>query len=117
MFHPVMFLDPEASAGQDSPWERMPDFDAEYDRHEWLVGECEPGDAILHHQLTIHGGRANTSERPRRAVTVNYASDGVTYEPRPFTDERMKAIAGHVPFPRLQQGDPLSGELYPRVWP
>lgn len=117
VFHPVMFLDPEASARQETPWERPPDFDAEYDRYDWLVGECKPGDAILHHQLTVHGGPANTSTRGRRAVTVNYASAEVTWEPRPFTGARMKAIAGHVPFPRLQPGGPIESELYPRVWP
>lgn len=37
----------------------------------------EPGDALIFHALTLHGGRANRSERPRRAWVFRYAGDDV----------------------------------------
>lgn len=115
VYHPVTFLDPNSPRG-DSPYEPIPDFDADYDKHDWLVGVCEPGDAILHHSLTVHGGRGNASARFRRAVTVNYAGDQVTYEPRSVNKSRGKNLASHVKFPDLTPGGPIDSDLHPRVW-
>lgn len=118
LFTPVRFMNPEAPE-EGSPFEDPPDFAADYDRYEWLVGACEPGDAILHHARTVHGGWPNTTTGPRRAVTVNYASDRVRYEPKanPLTRSRHRDIASHVRFPKLTAGGPIDSDLHPRVWP
>ena len=65
----------------------------------------------------MHGSPGNSSDRARRAVTVNYASDGVIYEPRPFNGDRQRNIASHVSFPKLEAGGSIECDLFPRVWP
>jgi len=94
----------------------LPDFEARYDDHDWLIGEVEPGDVILHHPRTVHGSRPATDAVPRRAVTTNYVDEEVRWEPRPGHAFHNEALMGHQPFPELSAGDRIHGELFPRVW-
>jgi ectoine hydroxylase-related dioxygenase (phytanoyl-CoA dioxygenase family) len=100
-----------------SPYEPMPDIDAKYDEYDWLIGECEPGDCILHHPWVIHGSPGNTLPRIRRAVSAIYAGDDVTWVPHPGQFLDNPDLSSHVPKPDLAPGDPIECELFPRVWP
>lgn len=100
-------------SGRISDWQ--PDFDADYLEHDWLIGESEPGDALLHHPKTVHGARANSSRTPRRAVAVVYTGDDVTWDPHPADMFHNKGQTGHVTPPALGRGDPLDCDLFPRV--
>ncbi len=42
--------------------------------HEVAVATMRPGDALLFRGDLVHGGGANTTERPRRAVSLSYCS-------------------------------------------
>jgi len=97
-------------------FEPLPDFAAEYDRHDWLIGSCEPGDVLLHHPRTVHGSRANVATRRRRGLATMYTGDDVRYAPRPSSAAANSALTGHVPQPDLAPGDPIDCDLYPRVW-
>jgi ectoine hydroxylase-related dioxygenase (phytanoyl-CoA dioxygenase family) len=97
-------------------FEALPDFAAEYDRHEWLVGSCVPGDAILHHPRTVHGSPANTALTARRATTVMYTGEDVRWAPHPGAATNNVALMGHVELPDLAPGDRLDSDLFPVVW-
>ena len=46
--------------------------------------DTQPGDVVVHHARTIHGAGGNASATTRRrAISVRYAGDGVTYPPSP----------------------------------
>lgn len=95
----------------------IPDFTAEYDRHDWLVGETEPGDLILHHPRTVHGGFGNVTDNLRRAVASVYVGDKATWNPHSANMFNHESIIRLLPIPDLEPGAPLESELFPRVWP
>jgi len=97
---------------RDLPGEPFPDIEAERDRHAFLRWDCEPGDCILHHALTLHGAPGNSSsERRRRAYATRWTGDDVTYAP----------VKGQpritVETPQLVPGAPLAGPVFPQLWP
>jgi hypothetical protein len=96
--------------------EYQPDFDADYDHYEWLIGEVEPGDALLHHPKVVHGSRGNTTARFRRALTTIYTGNLVTWHPHPASMFNNAAQTGHVEIPSLEPGGPIDCDLFPRVW-
>ncbi|MBA3742631.1 phytanoyl-CoA dioxygenase family protein [Sporichthya sp.] len=97
-------------------FEPLPDFAAQYDRHDWLIGVCEPGDVLLHHPRTVHGSPPNVAIRRRRGLATMYTGDDVRYAPRATSAAANTALTGHVPRPDLAPGDPIDCELFPRVW-
>ena len=119
VYHPVGFkaIPAITDAYLDSPYVDQPDFDADYDRYDWLVGEAEPGDALLHHPMTVHGSPGNASGNFRRAVTSIYTGDKVTWNPHSANMFNNKSLTGHVEAPDLPPGGPVDCALFPRVWP
>ena len=96
--------------------EPIPDIDAEADRYEFATWTLEPGDCILHHPLTVHGAPGNlTRNQRRRAIALRYTGDDARYDPRPgtFTSYMPPPIGD----PGLAPGDPMTCEVYPRIWP
>lgn len=62
------------------------------------------GHATFHHPLTVHGSRANRSDRPRRAAVVNMVRDGVeSKSPEPLLEG----------VPVVPVGTPLGGQFFP----
>lgn len=118
VYHPIGFKQTPATtdAYRDSRFTVPPDFDAAYDRYDWLVGEAEPGDVLLHHPWTVHGSRERRTTRVRRAVANLYAGDTVTWDPHPANMFRNTDLAGHVQAPDLVAGGPIECDLFPRVW-
>jgi hypothetical protein len=119
VYHPVGFkaIPAITDAYVDSPYVDQPDFDADYDRYDWLVGEAEPGDALLHHPMTVHGSPGNTTGNFRRAVTSIYTGDKVTWNPHSANMFKNVNFAGHVRMPDLTPGGPIDCDMFPRVWP
>ena len=119
VYHPTGFkaIVEIADAYRESTFQDPPDFDAEYDTHDWLIGEAEPGDALLHHPRTVHGAPGNTTANFRRAVASIYTGDKVTWDPHPANMFNNKNLAGHVEVPGLIAGGPIDCSLFPRVWP
>ncbi len=70
--------------------------------------ELKSGEAAFHHPLLIHGSRQNRSDRPRRAVVLNAAKDGVCSQ----VDEPL--LEGT---PALGKGTPLGGQFHPVLFP
>jgi ectoine hydroxylase-related dioxygenase (phytanoyl-CoA dioxygenase family) len=93
-----------------------PDFDATYHEHEWLIGEVEPGDVVLHHPRTVHGTVPNVAAADRRAVAAFYCGDTTRWDPHPGNGFHNRELMGHEPIPDLAPGGPIDCALFPRVW-
>jgi ectoine hydroxylase-related dioxygenase (phytanoyl-CoA dioxygenase family) len=86
--------------------------------HEFLKWTLEPGDVLVHDGLTVHGAPPNaTADRRRRALAVRFVGPDVRFDPRPGTWLHDTKVRAHIPLPELAAGAPLSGELFPQVWP
>lgn len=102
----------DPNAYRNTPGTPIPDFDAERDRHRFLSWDMKAGDVLIHHSLTVHGARGNTSStQRRRAYATRWTGDDVTYDPRP---DLVPLTIAPVP---LSPGDPLDCDVFPRVWP
>jgi len=108
------FRPADFSSGQEqntAKFETIPNIDRERDRYRVVHFDCEPGDLLIHHSLTIHGSPGNSSsDRRRRAISLRYVGDDATYAvrdvgPKPIRDPGMAA------------GDRFRSALFPRVWP
>lgn len=66
--------------------------------------ELKAGEASFHHPLMVHGSFANQTERPRRAVVLNFFREGV----KSASDEPL--LAGVPPIPA---GQKMEGPLFP----
>ncbi len=89
----------------------LPDVAAERDRHDFACYELAPGDATLHHALTIHGAPGNARrDRRRRAYIQRWCGDDMRWAPRPGIQPMLRD-------PGLVPGDALPCELFPRIWP
>ena len=95
----------------DTDLPRAPDYSTLRDEVDLLGWDMEPGDVLLFGPLVCHGSAGNaSSERDRRALAFRYCGPDVVYAPRHAT---MPLLWEHG----LTPGDPLSGSLFPRVWP
>lgn len=96
----------------DDRMEDMPDIDAELDRHTLLSWDLEPGDCIFFHGLAVHGAPGNPSaSRRRRGYATRWLGEDTRYAAR--AGQISPPIDGHG----LMPGDPMTCDLFPRVWP
>lgn len=65
------------------------------------------GQMAIHHSHLVHGSRGNPSDRPRRAVVLNYFADGTR-----VVDGGQPLLAGVEPIPA---GEPVRGPHFPLV--
>lgn len=87
-----------------------PDIDAEPDRYDVRLFEVAPGDCVAFHAAVLHAATANTSPTiRRRALSVRFAGDDVTWQPRAY-------IPSVPDRPDLTPGGPIDGDQYPVVW-
>jgi ectoine hydroxylase-related dioxygenase (phytanoyl-CoA dioxygenase family) len=116
-YRPQAFDARNAGAFAASPYEPMPDIEAEPERYPLLSWRVEPGDVLIHKGLTIHGAAGNrTADHRRRALAVRYTGDDARYSTRPGTFMEMASVRAHVPAPKLDEGAPMGGALFPLVW-
>ena len=75
-----------------------------------VLAELPAGQGVFHHPLTLHGSGENRSEKPRRAIVINMALDGVR--------SNAAALEGKDThnFPILPQGRALSGPYHPLLF-
>jgi ectoine hydroxylase-related dioxygenase (phytanoyl-CoA dioxygenase family) len=95
----------------DSDFDEAPDVDAHREDHDLFCPELEPGDCLVFDAHVVHGSSSNLSTRtPRRAFSTRWAGDDVTFQNRRAT---MPLLWEHG----LEDGDALSGPLFPQVLP
>jgi ectoine hydroxylase-related dioxygenase (phytanoyl-CoA dioxygenase family) len=98
-------------SGFDRPdLERMPDIDAQRERFTILNWDLEPGDCVVHHALTVHGGPANTSQHRRRGLAIRWIYGDVRFKPLPRTSPQVALLAEEA---GLQPGELFAGPLFP----
>jgi ectoine hydroxylase-related dioxygenase (phytanoyl-CoA dioxygenase family) len=98
--------------------EKMPEPAELIRTSEELCWETEPGDVVLHHSLTLHHAPGNDSSSVRRrALAVRFVAKDVVYDARPGTFLSNPSFEKTLPAIGLADGDPLRGELFPRLWP
>jgi len=116
-FRPVVFGDSIPAierAFESLAGERIPDIDAERARYELLSWDMAPGDALIHHALTIHGASGNsTSATRRRGYSTRWAGDDARWDPRPNVLEMIPGPS-LLPMPRTP-GDLLDSEAFPVI--
>ena len=95
-YRPNFFVDPEPLA--DTTGEVVPDILADPTLAERLVTfTVQPGDVVVHHARTLHGGPPNTSITRRRAISVRYAGEDVRHLRKPglpATTMQVSAVDG-----------------------
>jgi len=110
-FVPRMFIDHDAYADVPPGYERVPDIDAERDRHRLLAWDLRPGDCIAFHMLTLHGA-PHTAELTtrRRGFSTRWLGDDAVFAARPWNTS--------PPFPevQLQPGDAMDHPSFPVMW-
>lgn len=62
---------------------RMPDIEADRGAWDIVSWAVEPGDLIVFHPATLHGGAATHDGRRRRTLTLRFFGEGAVYDPRP----------------------------------
>ena len=99
--------------GEELP--RLPDVDAEREKWDIVSWDITPGDVILAHPNTLHGGGHTSAGKTRRALAVRIFGEDVVFADRPTT----KRTAPYTPGLelRLKPGDPLRHPYYPRLRP
>jgi ectoine hydroxylase-related dioxygenase (phytanoyl-CoA dioxygenase family) len=109
-FRPNLFVTTEPIGGTEG--EIVPDVLADPDLAGSILSfDLQPGDLTVHHARTLHGAPANGStDRRRRALSVRYCGDGVTWQPRPGVP-----LSEHQT--QLAAGDPLGPPACLQVWP
>ena len=94
--------------------ERIPDIDAERDKHDIVMFETEPGDCIVDYATVLHSAGDNDTDAPRRAVTYALFGDDARFQAIPpsrgVEDTRDLGLKTGDPFPP-------DHELAPRIWP
>lgn len=88
------------------------------DQYDILHWEMEPGDVLVHHPLTLHFAPGNASSTGRRrGLALRYTGTDARWDARPGTFMENPKVAAILPEITLGDGDHLSGELFPQVWP
>jgi ectoine hydroxylase-related dioxygenase (phytanoyl-CoA dioxygenase family) len=73
--------------------------------------DVEPGDILVHHYLTVHGTGGNFSRyQVRRAASIRYTGDDITFKKRPGTPARLHHSHD------LADGEALNADDFPVVW-
>lgn len=99
--------------GKDLP--RLPDIEAERDKWDIVSYDITPGDVLLLHPNTLHGGGHTTEGRRRRTLSVRLYGDDITYATRPDSRPTVPLTPGLSR--HLKPGDPLRSPYYPRLRP
>ena len=80
--------------------------------YRFISWDCQPGDVICHHPLTIHGAGANPLTSRRAAISVRYAGKDARWDPR----ANVMRCEGE-PETKLKAGDPLVLDgVFPIAW-
>jgi ectoine hydroxylase-related dioxygenase (phytanoyl-CoA dioxygenase family) len=92
---------------------RLPDIEGERDKWPIVSHASAPGDVLIFHPQTLHGGGGMREGGSRRSLSLRFFGDGVRY---------VEREAGHDPqFPgvaeTLQHGDLLRHPWFPQVYP
>ena len=106
----------QVQGDDESLWDELPDIDAKRSDFDIVGHALEPGDCLVFHGLTLHGSAGNLdAEKPLVALSIRFAGERAVYRPdKPggmYYDWSHLAAASN-----LRPGDPVSSDMFPRVW-
>jgi len=92
--------------------DRLPQIEGNEQDFDIVSFDVEPGDVIVHHFATLHGSGGNaTTDQMRRAASLRYCGDDITYHARLGAPEQPWHTHS------LRDGDPLIDDNFPLLWP
>jgi ectoine hydroxylase-related dioxygenase (phytanoyl-CoA dioxygenase family) len=105
---PRSFVKKTAMVFDEGALEEVPDVDADREAFPIKGWAMQPGDAVAFNMLTLHAAAGSPARR--RAFSVRFVGDDVTWAPRPH---RTSPPFDDV---ELQAGAPLDHPAFPVVW-
>ena len=87
----------------------VPDIDGDPERYPTICFDLEPGDVAVFHGATLHASNGNPLSTPRRAVSLRFCGDDITWYPGRYSPTFYDA-------PHLVEGGPIDAEIFPRLW-
>lgn len=110
LFYPRVFMDGSSFNVDDATMQAVPDIDSDPESYDVLASALEPGDAIVFNFRTLHGTTDAPLKALRRAFSIRWLGDDVTY--------CMRAGETSPPYPGidLQSGDLMREDWFPVIW-
>ena len=94
----------------------FPDIEAHREDYEILAWDMAPGDCLVFHGMTAHGGSGNLPPGlGRRALSVQWLGDDARFRHPPGGDD--PPIGVEVMRHGVKPGDPLTCDICPVAWP
>ena len=93
----------------------FPDIEADREAYDIVSWALEPGDCVVFHGMTVHGGSGNLpKELGRRAVSVQWLGDDARFRLVPGGDDPCMSdgLMAHG----LKPGDPMECPVCPAAW-
>ena len=89
----------------------LPNVDADPERFAISSFVVAPGDVVFFHPRVLHAALGSAPTFPRRTFSVRFLGDDVRWLPKQSVfHDWLKTIP-------LREGDVVSGERFPMVWP
>ena len=112
--------DPTAPVWGEDYFPRLPDIEAERknDPMSWdvICWDVEPGDALVFHSGSLHGGAPVTPACPtRHTLVLRFFGDKLFYRPLPDKKANFGADASALNDPSLTPGDPYRSSYYAQL--
>ncbi|WP_439813721.1 phytanoyl-CoA dioxygenase family protein [Zavarzinia sp. CC-PAN008] len=97
---------------------RLPDIQAARQDYDILSWDVTPGDIIVFHLGTLHGGAGTTPEMRRRTMSLRFMGPDVVYDARP--GDSQESTVGNdarlaTAYAGLKPGDPFRTEMFAKV--
>lgn len=96
---------------KESPYEPVPDINANREQFDVISWSMQPGDCLVFHGLSLHGAPGNSLSYDRRAYSSIWLGDDVVWAERPGYSRPRFDEAGLAP------GEGIDSALFPLVWP
>lgn len=111
LYYPRVFMDRSSfNVADDAAMQVVPDIDNDADSYDILASALEPGDTIVFNYRTLHGTTDALLKAQRRAFSIRWLGDDVTYCDRPGKTSPSYPEIG------LQTGDPMREDWFPVIW-
>lgn len=97
----------------------LPNIEADRDAHDIVSWPIEPGDMVVFHPNSLHGGAPTTPGRRRRTVSLRYFGTDSHYAPlrRVATDPEGKRVSVTLAsaFGQMEEGAPFRHPMFHKV--
>ncbi len=110
LYFPRVFMDGASFNKDDQSMSPVPDIDNNLSDYEILTGALEPGDTIVFNFRTLHGTTNAPLKKRRRAFSMRWFGDDVTY------CERVGETSPSFPEIDFRHGDGMREDWFPVIW-